>query len=298
MITDLRTLQLDGIDMLVSLHSSAGSDLVQVHDPRNHRLISSAGPYGVNFLAVCELGWREPVIAISTDCGVVWLDPRTGAEIHPADTAARVFPMASWAGTLLGGSWLAPFPVLRWDGGTGLRLEPLGFHEALPAALSVLDLPDGPVVCTGDESGMVSRWDPRTGARAGETLTVGDERITAITSVRLADGRHLIAATTADLHRWDAATGEPVGVPIVVDSYAVRRMDPVIVNDRPELITLGSDEVVQRWDAETGEQIGDPIPGFSVTVLRRYGELTLAVGTAQGTLDMRPLGQPHPGRRT
>ncbi|WIM94231.1 WD40 repeat domain-containing protein [Actinoplanes oblitus] len=293
MITDLRTLRLDGVDMLVSV----SGDRVEVRDPRNDRLISSQKPGEVHRLVVCEVGWRDPVIAAGTDRGVVWLDPRTGHSPHTGDPAPPG-PLATWAGTLLAGSPLEPFPLLRWDAGTGARLEPLGVHADQVSAVAVLDLPDGPVVCAGDQSGTIHRWHPRTGARAGDPLTVGDEPINAITGIRLPGGRRLIAAATADLHRWDAATGEPIGVPVVVDSHAVHRLDPVVVNGRVELITSGHDEVVQRWDAETGERIGAPLPGRCATVFHRYGELTLAIGSPDGAVALFPLGQPHPDRRT
>ncbi|GAA4588016.1 WD40 repeat protein [Actinoplanes octamycinicus] len=295
MITELRTLPLDGVDMLVSRNG----DQVQVRDPRTNRLISSSVPLpGITGLAVCPVGWRDPLIAVTSDDGLHWLEPRSGARPFTADRSPYLESMAVWAGTLLAASLLEPFPLVRWDAGTGARLEPLGVHGDQVSALAVLDLPGGPVVCAGDRSGTVHRWNPRTGARAGDPLTVGDEQINAIAGVRLPDGRRLITAATADLHRWDAATGEPIGVPVVIDSYAVHRMDTVLVNGRAELITCGHDAVVQRWDATTGERIGDPLPGRCATVFHRYGELTLAIGTLDGTVDLRPLGQPHPDRRT
>ncbi|BCJ40918.1 hypothetical protein GCM10010168_47820 [Actinoplanes ianthinogenes] len=286
MINDLRTLRLDGVDMLIS----RSDDLVEIRDPRNNRLISSHRSHGINRLAVCEPGWRDPLVAVTTDDGLRWLDPRTGPTADATDESPLIGATATWAGTLLAASPAEPFPMLRWDAGTGARLEPLGVHADQISALAVLDLPDGPVICAGDRSGTIHRWNPRTGARAGDPLTVGDEQITAIAGVRLPDGRQLITAATADLHRWDAATGEPIGVPMVVDSYAVHRIDPVAVDGRTELITSGHDEVVQRWDAATGERLGDPLPGRCATVFYRYGELTLAIGTAQGTVELRPLG--------
>ncbi|KUL35319.1 WD40 repeat domain-containing protein [Actinoplanes awajinensis] len=295
MIDFLRTLPLDGIDMLVSWNGSR----VQVRDPRNDRLISESAVLGaITGLTVCPVGWRDPLIATGTRDGAGWLEPRSGAAAHPDSTAGALGGMAAWAGTLLAGTSADPFMLIRWDAGTGARLEPLGRHEDQVTALAVVDLPDGPIVCAGDRTGAIRRWDPRTGARAGLPLVVGDDIIRAITPVLLPDGRRLIAAATADLHRWDATTGEPIGVPVVVDSAAVHSLDAVLVNGRVELITAGSDEVVRRWDAATGEPVGDPMPGRSATVLHRYGQLTLAVGTLTGAVDMRPLGQPHPDRRT
>ncbi len=291
----LATLPLDGTDMLVSSDGSA----IRVHDPRTGRLISeTADRLGkINELLACPAGWRDPLIAVTTDEGLWWLEPRTGRPGHLPDKPAQVFPLASWAGTLLAGSARAPYPLLRWDAGTGARLEPLGVHRDQVTAVAVMDRPDGPVVCAGDRSGSVSRWNPRTGARIGCPLDVGDEVIGAITPVTLPDGRQLIAAATADLYRWDAETGEPVGVPVVVDSYAVASLTPVEVNGRSELITVGFDEVVHRWDTETGERIGDSVPGRCATVLHRYGQLTLAIGTLDGKVELRPLGQTHPDRR-
>lgn len=293
----LTTLSLDGTDMLVSSDGTA----IQVWDPRTGERVSrSVATFGrISELIACPAGWRDPLIAVTADEGVSWIEPRTGALGHLADTAALSFPMASWAGTLLAGSGREPYPILRWDAGTGSRLEPLGRHGEQVTAIAVLEPPgsDGPVVCAGDKSGRISRWNPRTGAAAGERLDVGDEVIGAITSIELPDGRVLIAAATADLYRWDAVTGEPVGVPVVVDSYAVASLDAVTVNGRPELITVGYDQVVSRWDAETGERVGDAVPGRCATVLHRYGQLTLAIGTPDGKVELRPLGQTHPDRR-
>lgn len=293
----LTTLSLDGTDMLVSSDGSA----IQVWDPRTGKQLSSATANSgkINELIACPTGWRDPLIAVTTDEGVSWFEPRTGAFGHLTDRAAFAFPMATWAGTLIAGSGREPFPLMRWDAGTGVRLEPLGRHSEQVTAITVLEPPggDGPVVCAGDKSGKIHRWNPRTGARAGERLDVGDEVIGALTSVTLPDGRVLIAAATADLHRWDALTGEPIGVPIVVDSYAVASMEAVTVNGRPELITVGYDEAVHRWDAETGERVGDAVPGRCATVLHRYGQLTLAIGTVDGKVELRPLGQTHPDRR-
>ncbi|GAA2888829.1 hypothetical protein Acy02nite_70800 [Actinoplanes cyaneus] len=294
----LATLPLDGTDMLLSWDGSA----IQVWDPRaGERLSTVPEKFGtINDLIVCPTGWRDPLIVVTTDEGVSWFEPRTGAPGNLADRAALAAPMAVWAGTLLAGSGREPFPLLRWDAGTGARLEPLGRHADQVTAIAVLTAPggDGPIVCAGDRFGKISLWNPRTGAPAGVRLDAGGEEVIgAITSVELLDGRVLIAAATADLHRWDAVTGEPVGAPIVVDSYAVASLQAVTVNGRPELITVGHDQAVQRWDAETGERVGDPAPGRCATVLHRYGQLTLAIGTLDGKVELRPLGQTHPDRR-
>ncbi|MFI1993705.1 WD40 repeat domain-containing protein [Actinoplanes sp. NPDC020271] len=294
----LATLPLDGTDMLVSSDGSA----IQVWDPRTGKRLSTTRERAgkLNELIVCPTGWRDPLITVTTDEGLFWFEPRTGALGNLPDRSAQVFPMAAWAGTLLAGSGSAPYPLLRWDAGTGARLEPLGRHGDQVTAIAVLTPPggDGPVVCAGDKNGKISRWNPRTGAPAGERLDAGgDEVIGAITPVELPDGRVLIAAATADLYRWDAVTGEPIGAPIVVDSYAVATLEAVTVNGRPELITVGYDRAVQRWDAETGERVGEPAPGRCATVLRRHGLLTLAIGTLDGRIELLPLDQTHPDRR-
>ncbi|AEV86535.1 putative WD repeat-containing protein [Actinoplanes sp. SE50] len=290
MITDARlltTLTLDGTDMLVS----ADTGTVRVTDPRTGRPVSEAAIGGITAIVACPTGWRDPVIAVGADSGLYWVEARTGTVRHEEGGIAA---MSAWAGTLLAAAGHAPGTLLRWDAGTGARLEPLGSHQEPITAVTVLH---GPVVCTGDRTGTIQRWNPRTGARTAPALTVGDEAVLALAPAPLPDGRLLIAAATADLHRWDAVTGEPVGVPVVVDSTAVTTLTATVVNGRTELITAGHDEVVRRWDAETGLPVGEAVPGRSATVLRRHGVLTLAVGTLDGRLDLRSLGQPHPDRR-
>ncbi|MEV6346220.1 WD40 repeat domain-containing protein [Actinoplanes sp. NPDC051851] len=294
--THLTTLTLGGIDMLVS----ADDERVRVWDPRTGKQVSESAPLsgGITAIAVCPVGWRDPLIVAATDDEVSWLEPRTGGPAYSPDRTPYVGALGTWAGTLLAGSVFEPYAVQRWDAGTGCRLEPLGVHEDQVTAITVLDLPDGPIVCVADKSGTIRRWNPCTGASAGTPLDTNDDVVMQLSQIRLPDGRLLIAAASADLYRWDALTGEPVGVPVVVDSYAVAGLTPVLVNGRAELITTGADEVVQRWDATTGEQVGAPVPGRSATVLSRYGELNLAIATLDGHIDLRVLGQPHPDRRT
>ncbi|BCY13016.1 WD40 repeat domain-containing protein [Actinoplanes sp. L3-i22] len=293
----LTTLPLDGVDMLLSSDGTT----IQVHDPRTGQLVSSSAPFTkINEIAAVPTGWRDPLIAVSADESLSWLNPRTGEPAFLPDKSALVFPLATWAGTLIAGSGHPPYPLLRWDAGTGTRLEPLGVHRDQVTAITVLnqlDQPDVPVICAGDRSGSVRRWNPRTGAQIGPALDVGDEVIGAITPVSLPDGRQLIAAATADLYRWDAITGEAIGAPVVIDSYAVGSLTAVEVNGRPQLITVGHDQVVHRWDAETGERVGEAAPGRCATVLHHYGQLTLAIGTLDGKVELRPLGQTHPDRR-
>jgi WD40 repeat protein len=114
---------------------------------------------------------------------------------------------------------------------------------------------DGRELAGVDDSGSVSMWDTRTGARIGEAISVGEENVT---SVDLSPDARLIAAGTESgrVLVWDARTGTPYGMPLIADAASVWDLE---FSPDGRLLGTVHGRSVALWDM-TGEQaIGHPL---------------------------------------
>ena len=86
-------------------------------------------------------------------------------------------------------------------------------------------------------------------AHAGEVTTVAWSP----------DGRRVLTGSTDNTARlWDAASGQPIGLPLEHKSgIATVAFNP----DGTTVLTAGWDGKARRWDAATSRLIGEPLPG-------------------------------------
>ena len=100
---------------------------------------------------------------------------------------------------------------------------------------------------------------------------------------------------------WDAATGNPLGPPIVPSSSP---QDAGFTDDGKTVLTLGRDGGIRLSDAQTGRQLGPPMAHSGPVVAVDIGpdnRFLLAVA-AEGTVQLwdvatsRPIGPPSLSR--
>src|SRR5262249_34259287 len=107
---------------------------------------------------------------------------------------------------------------------------------------SVAFTPDGKTVAAAGSS--IRMFDPTTGTERYHI----DRKATALHFS--ADGKTLTAAVAGAIHRWEAATGQPLTPQSGCDSVVV----PVIASaDGRRLVTRGQDGDAQIWDVQTGK---------------------------------------------
>ncbi|MEU6577617.1 WD40 repeat domain-containing protein [Streptomyces sp. NPDC046805] len=121
-------------------------------------------------------------------------------------------------------------------------------------------LPDGRVVLATSDPDGLRTWDVRTGQLEDR---ISDTTMWQVAATTSKDGRAVLAGAGIDghLHRWDAATGEPVGAPWKChDGYVMTVTDLTLPDGTPLLVTGGEDGTVRRWHAGSGAPVGKPLP--------------------------------------
>jgi WD40 repeat protein len=171
-----------------------------------------------------------------------------------------------------------------WNPVNGQPLtQPLDHVE--PAAVTLATLTNGrSLIVTGDSEG-VQRWQ-------GDLceLPVGAQidapHIDTLTTAYMQDGRALIVAVAEEgevVRRWDAETGEEIGVPIPTQGEYMR-IAAAAVSDRTRLFTADRG-VVRQWDLLSGEPLGPTFAGsYMSAVSLADGSAFLAAGTKNGEL--------------
>lgn len=214
------------------------------------------------------------------------------------------------AGTLPGGGVLVAgagddADVHRWDLRAGRRLPPLtGHDDSVSAVLLVAPPGERPMIVSGDDSGVILRWDALSGERLGAPLHLPDGAESStlpwlVPSV-LPDGRILLAAAhdTGVLYRWDAATGAPFGDPIRLpeedgERPAVLSLSAFSHDDVPVLLVCLQDRPLQAWNAATGALLGGtPFPVSAAVAARNPdGKLMLALDLDGGEALVLPAAE-------
>lgn len=166
--------------------------------------------------------------------------------------------------------------VLLWNTTTGRKRGAPLPHDAAAPALAFA--PDGRTLLTGSIDGKARLW-TLTGRRSDLEF---DHR-GPISCVAFAPGGNTIATASDDGtgRLWDAATGRPIGEPLVhTERVACLAFSP----DGSTLATGSRDGTVRFWDTHNALPIGPPLPhrGPVGTLAFSLDGRRLATGSSDG----------------
>ncbi|MFD0475119.1 WD40 repeat domain-containing protein [Nonomuraea thailandensis] len=128
-------------------------------------------------------------------------------------------------------------------------------------ALALAFSPDGKVLATNGDEGVVTLRDPVTHRPTG-SLT-GQKQM--VTEVAFSSDGRLVAAAAEDVRIWDATTHEQLGKPL-------RGGGTVAFSPDGRLLATGGDRV-RLWDVATRTQVGDALPGANAAAFSPDGRL-------------------------
>jgi WD40 repeat protein len=223
----------------------------------------------VTALAAARAGDGTPLLLVGDGDGTVRrLDARSGAQVgdlvRPHGVVAdRVDVVCTREGRIV----LAVSARRRtrlFDARTGMPVgDPLMPWRVNPYGFAVAHLPDGRTLLVAPTETGPARLDLATGLGLGP-VTGDTSEIWDVATVALPDGRVMIAGAGHDalVHRWDAATGAPIGEPSRGHPISVKSVAGLAEPGAQPMIFSGcEDGQVRRWDAQTGDPIGGPLPG-------------------------------------
>jgi WD40 repeat protein len=203
---------------------------------------SSFSPDGRWVLTACNDGTAR---VWNADTGALRFDPMR----HPAMVHNAVF---SPDGTLVGTA-CGDHAVRVWNASTGQLMLPPLWHQGRPLEEFQLDFsPDGRSLLTASMDHTVRLWDLAGAGLAGQRL-LHSGGVNHIEFNR--DGHSLVTTGSGEARVWDAATGAPLGVPMIHrrGEIAAARISP----DGRSLLTMGWDRFSSApfdawmWDLET-----------------------------------------------
>jgi TPR repeat protein len=115
----------------------------------------------------------------------------------------------------------------------------------------------------GDQGGKIQLWAADDDQPVGEPFGTLGGGITAVSTVRGADGSVLIAAGHADgiTRLWNPANGEQAGPPLAGSIGPVSALCPVPLPGRSAFLACGGENgALQFWSLTTGLMVGEIIP--------------------------------------
>jgi len=150
-----------------------------------------------------------------------------------------------------------------WDAKTGQPIgEPLRGHESY--VTSVAFSPDGTRIVSGSNDTMLRLWDAQTGQSIGEPLRAHEGTIffglmgTGVSSVAFnPDGTLIVSGGGKTVRLWDAASWQPIGVPLRGHEGNVYCV--AFSPDGTRIVSSGHDRTLWLWDAKTGQPVGEPL---------------------------------------
>ena len=127
-------------------------------------------------------------------------------------------------------------------------------------ALTAWSGPEGPMLASGGQDGMIRRWNATTGDPVGDPMAGHTGLVRTLTAWTGPDGP-MLASTGQDgmIRRWNATTGDPVGDPMAGHTGLVRTLTAWTGPDGPMLASGDTDGMIRRWNATTGDPVGDPM---------------------------------------
>ena len=198
--------------------------------------------------------------------------------------------------------------VYRWDAATGQPIgKPLAGHRMSVKAVTTAASAGGKqMIISGCENGDVLRWDAATGGQIGEPFAGAVDEVSDLAVVDLPGGRQILACVdTCALHRWDLASGEPLGPAAVTGKWARLVATHLDSKATPTAFLWlpgegdGQDAVerVEQWRLDTGTRIDVHRPPTLRVVFDDAERTWIVLGEPDGSLVIRPLAQGSAIRR-
>ncbi|WP_433623371.1 hypothetical protein [Nocardia sp. CA-120079] len=99
-------------------------------------------------------------------------------------------------------------------------------------------------------------------ARPAQRVLSGDGiTVSAMTVLRLRDGRTILAAAGSEVWLWDLESGQPQGQRLAGHYGIVRALAVVATKERTLLASADAEGTIRLWDAATGRPHGQPLVG-------------------------------------
>ncbi|WP_432832809.1 WD40 repeat domain-containing protein [Dactylosporangium sp. CA-092794] len=249
---------------------------------------------GINGIAAFTVGERV-VVAIATERGLSWWDPDVTEAPYPDSNVGTLWgvTIASISGQpagVFGAAQLDPYPVCRWDPRSGRPQDPIGHHSECVKDVTAGIVLNRPIVVSGDDGGLVRRWDLLAGSEFGRPLG-GPEPVFSLALLSTVnDGAIIVSADRASIiQRWDAITGERIGTQYGAHDGGIIALAAIPLPDGPQLLSTGFDGVVRRWDGETGALVDAVGNGYAATAITSDDAVLVAFGDDQ--ISVREIDQ-------